>query len=361
MPNPDRVDLVRRRAGLTKCGFAEWLGVDRKVIQRFESGESTLPDDCLSRLLTLSGYPRAFFEKGSVELPSPQAVSFRSLRSLTAGHRDSALAAGALAFEFDDWISERYTLPTHDLPQIDNCSPSEAASQLRARWGIGERPIANLINLLEAHGVRVFSLCEETRHLDAYSFWRNDKPYVFLNTLKTAERSRFDAAHELGHLVLHRHSGSAHPNAEREANSFASAFLMPPADLVAELPCVRSLNDIIKAKRRWGVSAAALAYAAHKLGRITDWNYRSYCISIGKLGDEEPNGIPRETSLIWTKILTDLWRQGLSLHRISKELSIPDSQLNSLLFGVASQVGGPSSKVELRPAFSNDSPPPDKS
>ena len=38
MQNPDRVELVRLRLGLTKLGFASALGVDRKTIQRFESG-----------------------------------------------------------------------------------------------------------------------------------------------------------------------------------------------------------------------------------------------------------------------------------------------------------------------------------
>src|SRR5579884_3182443 len=119
MLNPDRVELVRKRLGLTKIGFAQKLGVDRKVLQRFESGLSALPMDCLSTLYKLSGYPATFFEKLSPEYPNSCGVSFRSLRSLTAGSRDAALADGALAFEFDDWISERYDLPDHSLVQIE--------------------------------------------------------------------------------------------------------------------------------------------------------------------------------------------------------------------------------------------------
>lgn len=340
MLNPDRVDLVRRRLGQSKSGFAETLGVDRKVIQRFEAGEYPLPDSCVSKLCAASGYPESFFRGPSIDFPSPNGVSFRSLRSLTASRRDQALAAGAIAFELDDWISERYDLPSNMLVQSENQPPELAAAYLRARWGIGERPIGNMINLLEAKGVRVFSLTEESRHLDAYSFWRNDKPYVFLNTMKTAERSRFDAAHELGHLVMHRHSGSTHPNAETEANAFASAFLMPPADLKAEVRRVNSLADIIAAKKRYGVSASALAYALHKLGRISDWHFRGYNIELGKDGrDVEPEGMQRETSQVWTKILTDLWRQGLPLSRIAESLNVPEKELSGLLFGIAAGLG----------------------
>lgn len=341
MLNFDRVDLVRRRLSLTKVAFAEKLGVDRKTLQRFENGTSELPPACQIKLCEISGYPESFFRKASpADSPIAEGVSFRSLKSLTAGARDAAIAAGVLAFEFDDWISARYDLPEHSLVVTNEALPEQAAARLRVHWGIGERPIANMINVLEAHGIRVFSLFEETRHLDAYSLWRNDKPYVFLNTLKTTEHSRFDAAHELGHLVMHRHSGSSHPNAEQEANAFASAFLMPRNDLIAEFPWVRSLNDLIQKKKRWGVSVAALNYALHKAGKLTDWHYRSNYIALSKEGrDKEPNPLSPETSQVWTKILRDLWAQGLSVSRIALQLSVPEQELHNLLFGIASPAG----------------------
>lgn len=336
MLNPERVELVRLRLGLTKIGFAEKLEVDRKALQRFDAGVYQLPPDACERLLQLSNYPAQFFEKSTPEYPNPNGVSFRSLRSLTARRRDAAIAAAALAFELDDWIDSRYDLPIHDLIVDKDLSPLEAAMRLRAAWGIGNRPIGNLLNLLEAHGIRVFSLSEETRHLDAYSFWRNDRPYIFLNTLKTAERTRFDAAHELGHLIIHRHTGSSHVRAESEADTFASGFLMPPEDLRAEIPRVRGLPELIQKKRRWGVSAAALAYTLHKMGKISDWHYRSYCIELGKYGrDEEPNPMERESSQVWKKVLTDLWSQGISISRLSGLLAIPQHELNALLFGIA--------------------------
>jgi Zn-dependent peptidase ImmA (M78 family)/transcriptional regulator with XRE-family HTH domain len=351
MLNPERVELVRLRLGLTKIGFAKLLGVDRKTLQRFESGDHDLNDECIAKLLSASKYPKEFFEKDSTpKYPGAEAVSFRSLRSLTAAPRNAALAAGALAFELDDWIAQRYEVPEHSLPKANNRDPVDAALAVRARWGIGERPIGNMINMLESHGVRVFSLSEETRHLDAYSFWREGRPYVFLNTMKTAEHSRYDSAHELGHLILHAHGGPTSRNAEDEANAFASAFLMPPADLRANVPFVRRFEDLVKGKKRWGVSVAALAYALHKQGIISDWHYRGYCIEINKSGRaNEPDGMEPETSQVWQKILTDLWRQGISLTHIARELSIPEHELSNLLFGIAR---APSAVPKGRPALS---------
>jgi Zn-dependent peptidase ImmA (M78 family) len=61
--------------------------------------------------------------------------------------------------------------------------------------------------IARGQGVSIFSMAEDTAEVDAFSLWRDTTPFVFLNTLKSAERSRFDAAQELGHLVMHRHGG----------------------------------------------------------------------------------------------------------------------------------------------------------
>jgi len=268
------------------------------------------------------------------------------------------LSVSALAFELDDWITDRYQLPRSNVVSLSDMSPVNAANYVRTQWGIGLRPIGNMLNLLEAHGVRVFSLTEQTRHLDAYSFWRNKKPYIFLNTLKTCERSRFDAAHELGHLVLHQHSGSSHPEAEREADAFASAFLMPTEDVIATVLHINRFEDLVRYKKRWGVSAAALAYRLRKLGRISAWHYRGYCIELGKLGrNHEINGLPRETSSIWKKVFTDLWRRKIPLARLAELLAVPVRELDDMLFGVSFQIEEPSSFQSAPIQRVSNSPP----
>ncbi len=333
---PERIDFVRRRIGLNKSEFAEKLGVDRKTLHRVYSDEHEASEELLDALTGLSGYPREFFYRSVPVLPDSQGVSFRSLRSLTARSREAALAAAGLAFELDDWVRVRAELPSHDLPQFARHAPREAAAALRSRWGIGVRPIGNMINVLESHGVRVFSLVEETRHLDAYACWRDDAPYVFLNTCKTGEHSRFDAAHELGHLVMHRHSGTSKRDAESEANTFASEFLMPQADLIASANRVQTFSDLITTKRRWGVSAAALNYALNKLGTIRDWQYTQNCIEISRFGRaREPDPMQHETSQIWAKVLTAFWQRGVTLNRIAAELHVPEAELTKLLFNVA--------------------------
>ncbi len=89
---------------------------------------------------------------------------------------------------------------------------------------------------------------------------------MFLNLQKTAEHGRFDAAHELGHLVLHRHGSPGGREAEREAHAFASAFLMPEASVIARAPRFATIDQLEKLKRIWGVSVAALNHRLHTIG-----------------------------------------------------------------------------------------------
>ena len=255
---------------------------------------------------------------------------------MTAKERESALSAGSMAYMISDWVSYRFNLPAVDLLDLSyDRKPDSAARTLRTHWGLGEKPINNVIQLLESKGVRVFSLSERTRNVDAFSCWRKETPYIFLNTYKTPERSRFDALHELAHLVLHRHGKAQGREAEREANKFASHFLMPSVDLVASIPVVTSLNQLVREKKRWGVSVSALAYRLHKFGSISDWQYRSFCIQINRLyGENEPNGLSRETSIVWKKVFQELWKDGKTRYSICKDLSIPEEELECLMFGI---------------------------
>lgn len=275
---------------------------------------------------------------------------------MSASVRDAALSAGSIGFLLSDWIEERFNLPAVSVPDLHQFGPDEAARVLREEWQLGEAPISNMLQLLESKGVRVFSLAENTVKVNAFSLWRNDKPFVFLNNFKSAESSRFDAAHELGHLVLHQDGGSTGREAEDQANRFASSFLMPRSDVLAKLPYAAHLGHLIQGKVRWRVSLAALNYRMHKIGLLTDWKYRDFCIQISKNGyhKEEPNPIGRERSVVWEKVFTALWQERITQSDIARDLSVPEDELRDLVFGVLSNDRSrPSGRGKLVPVAAN--------
>jgi Zn-dependent peptidase ImmA (M78 family) len=271
---------------------------------------------------------------------------------MSAKERDAAISAGALGLQLADWVENRFSLPEADLLDLSYETDVEAAARsLREHWGLGERPIGNVIGLLETKGVRVFSLSEDTKTVDAFSFWRDNKPFVFLNNFKTAEHSIFDSIHELGHLVLHRHGGPKGDSrqVEREANAFASAFLMPRNDVKARAPRFVDINVVLKMKSRWRVSAMAMAYRLHHLGRLTEWQYKTICIELGRRGyrSGEPDGIERETSIIWRKVLSHLWQERISKNEIARQLNIPLDELEGLIWGLTGASRAPTTPVGL--------------
>lgn len=194
-----------------------------------------------------------------------------------------------------------------------------------------------MVHLLEKHGARVFSLVQECVEVDAFSFWRRGRPYIFLNSMKTPERSRMDAAHELAHLVMHTHGGPDGRRAEEEAQAFGAAFLMPQRSVLAGAPRGGNVRQIIAAKRQWGVSAMNLTHRMHNLKLLTEWQARSAYIQLGQLGyrDGEPDGIAREASQVLEKVFSAMREEGVSRRMISRELGLPLDEISRAAFGLA--------------------------
>lgn len=352
MFNPQRLTLARKRRKLTARALAGAIGVSPITISRLENGANEPEDETVKALARVLDFPRGFFFAEDVDELPAEAASFRSLSSMSARERDAALSAGAIAYLFNDWVAQRFNLPAPDVPELRGDATPEAAAQVvRANWGLGEQPVSSMIKLLESKGVRVFSLCEETKNVDAFSCWRGEQPFVFLNTFKSTERSRFDAAHELGHLIMHKHGAPQDSRqAESEADRFASAFLMPTDDVMSRIRYVADLENLIHAKKRWGVSVAALNYRLHKLGVVSEWQNRSLNIEISSRGyrRQEPEGLPPETSALWPQIFTSLWRERITRDQIAAELDVPTAELDTVLYrltGLNSEGGKASVKL----------------
>lgn len=335
--NPSRLTLARKRRGFTKTRLAKAVSVEPRSISGYETGEFTPDIEKRDQLAKVLRFPLSFFSGDDLDELSPDSASFRALSKMTAGQRDMALGAGAIALLLDEWIEERFELPKADLPDLSReVHPEAAAESVRRSWDLGELPIKNMVHLLESKGVRVFSLSLDAAEVDAFSMWHQNTPFVFLNTMKSAEHSRFDAAHELGHLVMHRHGAPQGQEAERDANSFASAFLMPRASILTQAPRLATVDHLVKLKKYWTVSVAALAYRLHTAGVLTDWHYRTLCIEIASRGyrKQEPEEAPRETSQVLAKVFAALRDESVAKRDIAAQLRITSEEIEQLVFGL---------------------------
>lgn len=337
---PARLVLARERAGLTQRRLAELSGLSDRIIKAYEAGTGVPSADSLERIAVATAFPVAFFVRPGGDSFDQQAVSFRSFSRASARLKNKAIAAGAMALDLHHYLADRFTMPAVAVPDIRHTTPEAAAVAVRQQWGIGERPIANVVQFLESKGVRVFSLAEDCTAIDAFSCWLDGEPFVFLNTLKTAERSLFDAAHELGHLVLHQHREAHGPEAEREADAFASAFLLPEHAMRAAAPALVTISTLTALKRTWRTSVAAIAYRLRSLGILSEWKFKGLCIELNRRGREnEPAPIAREKSAVLAKTLSALKEDGTDLRGLARELGLPVRELRALTFGLTSIEG----------------------
>lgn len=324
-----RLKEAREARELSMQGLAELLGISRQSISKYES-ESQSPGpsvlDAISRTLRV---PRDYFisTRPHDNLKSDKTIYYRSLSAA----RKSARLRAERRYEWLQDISDilgkyiefpNVNFPSFDVPndptQIGNEDIEHLALRTRRFWGLGDGPISNIVWLLENNGAIVgrFSLSSDS--IDAFSQnWSalekngfTSRPHIVLGTDKNSgARSRFDAAHELGHLVLHENipenifrNSQFHGLMEAQANLFAGAFLLPSDVFIQEVANI-SLDALRMLKPRWKLSIGMLLHRAHDLKLISDDEYRKLQINMSRRGWRKKEPLDEEIPLEEPKLL----------------------------------------------------------
>jgi len=334
--NYTRLKFARKLRGLTAQALCDRLCITTRTLSDYENGSAEPQSIALHKFASVLEFPEEFFFAGDISPLDDNAVSFRSLSRMAAKVRDAVLHKGQLALDLSEWLDKRFETPSVAVPDLRHLTPSAAAETLRSLWMLGDNPIGNMVHLLESKGVRVFSLTEDCTDMDACSFWKADRPFIFLNTQKSVEHSRFDAAHELGHLVLHKHGGIGKAG-EIQAHEFASTFLMTEGSVRAYFRIPPTLNKIIADKCIWKVAAVAYVRRLKDLSLITEWQYRSLVVELSKRGyrKSEPGSVlQRETSKLIPMLFQALRDEGITKQSIAKDLKIYTRDIDDLIFNL---------------------------
>jgi hypothetical protein len=127
----------------------------------------------------------------------------------------------------------------------------------------------------------------------------------------------------------------------------------------AHAPRFATMDQLIRLKKIWGVSLAAITYRLHKLGLLSDWHYRKLYIEISKRGyrKAEPDGAPREVSQVLHKVFAALRADGITKHAVAEALKVHAEDVDELVFGLAltsldGSAGSKSLSGRLRPRLS---------
>ncbi len=307
MFEPGRLRLARELKALSQADLAQRMGVTAAAVSQFESGAARPSRQTQEMLGQLLRVPAGFFE---LPLVDTHEGFFRSLRRTSVPDRRKARAIAHVAHDLATHDGAADQLAAPSIPRLAGeptaRGPDQVehiATEVRRVWGIPSGPVRDMVGLLESHGVVVMRLPLGSADVDAFSLPFSDRPVVVLSSDKNDRaRSRFDAAHELGHLVMHGEQIWGLPEVEKQAHCFAAAFLMPRDDIYTELPDRADWPRLFDLKRKWQVSLAALLMRAKTVGRMSDSNYLTAVKAASARGwrrtEPVPLGVPEQPRML---------------------------------------------------------------
>lgn len=327
---PPRLRLARQFRGWTQAELGDAVGVTRQFIHQLESAQKPPPELLRPRLASELGFESRFFAAPiTIELRDDEC-HFRKRRTTPVHTRTRVLAHGSLFCEFVAWLDRNLRLPDVAIPHLEPSSAEaieRAAEECRSAWNLtSDAPIDNVSRTLERAGVVVTTFAGISEKVDAFSWHGHARPLVIRSTDKRSpDRSRFDLAHECGHLVLHAGVITEEREREAEADRFASAFLLPRRGFVREFPRTKRLNwtKLIALKERWGASLQAIVRRAHDLGLLDSDQYRRAYIHISKRGwriDEPGEVVEEPPELVETAVRFATEQLGVASADLANEL-----------------------------------------
>lgn len=285
----EMITLARESRGESQGWLSEQTGISPPRLSRMESGLVVAKDEEVVRIAAALHYPIGFFYRsGGLFAPATDVFHHRKRQSLLSTHRRQIHANLRLrrlelrTLTSDVEIGSREGFKPMDLDDYDG-DVERLANAVRASWGIAPGPILDLTAMIELSGGIVYSYQFGTPKVDAVSQFCDQLPLAlfFVNADAPGDRTRWNLAHEMGHLFMH---DGLSPNAEQEANRFAAAFLMPAADIRAELSPSFSFGDLMELKLRWKVSMSALVRRAMDLGVIDEAQAKNVYVKMSKRG-----------------------------------------------------------------------------
>lgn len=287
----ERIRHARKAAALTLGELAERLGevgesITKAGISKYELGKSTPKASFLQSLGDALGLPPQYF------LQETQARItwrlFRKKSKLSLSKQDSIKARVTDIVESQIWLEKTVCqLVDIDIPPrrvakgFDDVE--KAATKCREHWGLGEFPVERLTSLLESNGFIVVPIPDVEVKFDGLSGWigseegESPRPLIVINTAVSADRVRYNLAHELGHLIVGDES-IPEDDEEKFAHRFAAAFLAPKKAAYRELGSRRRnllLDELCLLKKKYGFSMQGWIRRAFDLGIIKKSCYQA--------------------------------------------------------------------------------------
>lgn len=351
-----RLVEARDARGITAVGLADMIGVKRQAVSQFENDSSTPHPEKLREICDRLSLPAKFFVTPIGNRPRKSPFFYRSMSSAGVRQRRRASVYHQWLYDLTQFVCQYVEIPAPNFPvlsipddprKLAMSDIDDLATSVRRHWKMGDGPISDLILLLENNGAIISRMDLDMESLDGLSAWYDTRPFIITSTHKeSAARSRFDVAHELGHLLLHRavtdadlNDGGLFKLVEQQAHRFAAAFLFPQKSFALEVHPI-TLDHLVDLKRRWRVSVGMMLYRLPQFGfqdsRQMEQLWRRYSYNKWKTDEpldrelvpERPRILQRSIDMILRSGVVDkeefLTRSLLRTHEVEQLASLPE-------------------------------------
>lgn len=278
----ERFKSARLMKGFSLQDLADALDnqLTRQALHRYEKGE-VMPDSNKINLLSkaLDVHPDYFFRSTTVKLGE---IEYRNLNKMpqkeasiikekTKDYLSRYLELEeilGLPNEFEDYLKDFEVV-------IEYEQVNRAAELLRDKWGLGNAPIFNIVELLEDKNIKVIDL-RVNDDFDGLQTRVNDTIPVIAynaNKINKPDRIRFTLLHELAHLLL-KFGDISSKQKEVLCHQFAGAMLLSEETIKGELGKQRnklSINELGNIKKQYGISMQAIVMRAKDCGIISEY------------------------------------------------------------------------------------------
>lgn len=266
--NLKRMRVARK---LSQKEVADRVGLSRVAYGSIESGKS---EPRVSNLQKLAGIFDVKLQDIVASVPRIASLRFRALDTLKKyelNQREEIVSDVAVWLkdfnELEDVVGDKpeYLFSGFSVDNEDTLAI--VAGKARNVLGLDEKaPIFDICEILEKAGIKIYLVDSDLKSFFGLSVSECDGgPAICVNISKkvsTIERQIFTVCHEFGHLLLHKDSYKVdeveeNKQQEKEANEFASHFLMPQKifeEKIEENRGMHWVDNVLHAKRFFRVS-----------------------------------------------------------------------------------------------------------
>lgn len=291
----EMITLARELKGVSQSVLAANVpGLKQSILSQLENGSLEVPLETWNNIANYFELPLSFFTLTKPQTPI-SSFYYRKRQTMQKKHLAELEAKLDILRISVDRLLDIVDIPEFNLPFFDiehvadkRHAAEEVARKMREFLKIPKGPIANLVEILEKNGIIVYFFKDVNDKFDGITLFSDKaQPILFINENIPNDRKRFTIAHELGHLVLHiRTIQDLDRDEEKEANQFASEFLMPEIEIRSALNYL-NLNKIALLKDYWLVSKSAIIRRALELNVIDRNKYTYFNIELSRRGEKK--------------------------------------------------------------------------